>query len=64
MEGKLQNSYVREALLTYLHEYGVTQKHIAKKVGLSETTISIFLKGDRVLTPEKLERIQEIINKK
>lgn len=57
----LSNEYVRKKLEDYIEGLGVTQRHISKKVGLSDTTISLFLKGQRELSDEKLETIYSIV---
>lgn len=53
---------VSDKLNRYLKEYGVKNKHIAEKVGLSEPTICLFRQGRRELSQDKLELINALIN--
>jgi predicted transcriptional regulator len=57
-EGGILSSILREKTLAYIEKYGTTKKHIAKKLGVSATTVSLFLKGERELgeATEKLLR--------
>ncbi len=59
---KLSKDDIRCELIKYLQIYGVKQNHISDLTGLSDTTISLFLKGQRELSPSKLEIIYSIIN--
>ena len=57
----LSNQLIREQLSEYLRQHGVKHKHIAKHAGLSDTTICLFLQGQRELPEEKLRTIQSLI---
>lgn len=63
MEGKISNDVVRSKLLSYVEEFGVTQRHIAKKAGLSDPTMSFFIRGTRDLSEDRLKVIWGIVNK-
>lgn len=58
----LSNEKIRYELSNYLQIHGVKQNHISDLTGLSDTTVCLFLKGQRVLSSFKLEVIQSIIN--
>lgn len=53
---------VSKRLNEFLKEYGVKNKHIAEKAGLSETTICLFRKGERELSQDKLRIINALID--
>ncbi|MFL0194432.1 helix-turn-helix domain-containing protein [Clostridium sp. WILCCON 0269] len=59
----MTNENVKERLKNYLRERGVRNNFIAEKVGLSDTTICLFLKGKRLLSDKKLKLIEDLINK-
>lgn len=59
---ELSNEKIKYELSNYLQLYGVKQNHISNLTGLSDTTVCLFLKGQRVLSPSKLEMIHSIIN--
>jgi len=50
----LSNETVKDKLLVYIKEYGVMQSHIAKICKCSSPSISLFLKGMRDLSQDKL----------
>jgi len=58
----LSNDRVRKDLINYLKEFGVKNKFIAKKVDLSDVTISLFLSSQRDIAQDKLEKIDRLIN--
>ncbi|HEY5588429.1 MAG TPA: hypothetical protein VIK86_05670 [Candidatus Paceibacterota bacterium] len=59
---ELTNTNIKEELQQYLTENGVKNIWICKKLNLSPTTISLFLKGKRELLPYHLEEISLIIH--
>jgi transcriptional regulator with XRE-family HTH domain len=59
---ELSNENVKYELNKYLQTYGVKQNHISDLTGLSDTTISLFLRGQGELSSSKLEKIYFIIN--
>lgn len=59
---QLSKDDIRCELNKYLQIHGVKQNHISAITGLSDTTISLFLKGERELSPAKLEIICSIIS--
>jgi transcriptional regulator with XRE-family HTH domain len=63
MTNESVNESVKERLKNYLAEHGVRNNFIAEKVGLSETSICLFLQGKRSLSNVKLNQIEELINK-
>lgn len=54
---------MREYLKKYLEINGVTQAHIAKKLGVVRSMISMYLKGERNLSEEKEKKLQEFLLK-
>ena len=58
---ELSNENVKYELDEYLKKYGVKHTHIADMTGLSDTTICLFLKGQRQLSLHKLDIINKII---
>jgi len=56
-----ENEKVRLDLIKYLKENGVKQSFVAKKVNLSNCSISLFITSRRFLIPEKLEIIRTLI---
>lgn len=58
----LSNESVRKDLIRYLKEFGVKNKFIARKIELSDVTISLFLSNQRDIAQDKLEKIHKIIN--
>lgn len=59
---ELSNENIKYELSKYLKTYGVKQNHISDLTGLSDTTICLFLRGQRELSSSKLEKIFSIIN--
>ena len=53
----MNNDYVRKELKDLLDKLGIKQKFIAKKVDLSDATISYFLRDMRNLPDVKLKEI-------
>lgn len=49
----LSNQLIREQLSEYLRQHGVKHKHIAKHAGLSDTTICLFLQGQKRIAGRK-----------
>lgn len=45
----MTNESVKERLKNYLMEHGIRNNFIAEKVGLSDTSICLFLQGNRLL---------------
>ena len=56
-----ENEEVRLVLIKYLKENGVKQSYIAKKVKLSNCSISLFITSRRTLIPSKLEMVKELV---
>lgn len=59
---KLSNEKIRKELIEFLEEKGVKNRFIAKKINASDTTISLFLKGQRKLSTSKLELLYKLIH--
>jgi len=53
----LSNQECRKILTEYIRNKGVKQKYLAKKIGVSETTLSLFLRNLRELSQHKLNII-------
>lgn len=62
LEYDKENEMVRLALIDYLNKYGVMQTFVAKKTGLSDCSISLFLAKKRILVRDKLDLIKSLIN--
>lgn len=60
---ELTNGFVREKLNEYLSTKGVKQTFIATYSGLSNCSISKFLRGDRELSQVYLKKIYDLITK-
>lgn len=60
---EITNSTVREKLQKYLLEYGVKQSFFAINAGLSDCSISKFLRDERDLNVIYLKKINELIKK-
>jgi transcriptional regulator with XRE-family HTH domain len=60
---EFSNEKIKHELAKYLEKYGVKQNHISELTGLSDTTISLFLKGQRELSLSKLEKISSILER-
>jgi transposase len=63
MDLSQRNENVRKDLIEYLKNNGIKNRFIANHVGLSDTTICLFIKGTRKLAIDKLESIEELINR-
>ncbi|NMM61176.1 helix-turn-helix transcriptional regulator [Clostridium sp. P21] len=59
----MTNESVKENLKDYLLKHGVRNNFIAEKIGISNTSICLFLQGKRLLSEDKLNQIEELINK-
>lgn len=59
----MTDEIVKENLKDYLSKYGVRNNFIAKNIGISNTSICLFLQGKRSLSEDKLNKIEELINK-
>ena len=59
---QLSNEKIKHELNEYLQLYGVKQNHISDLTGLSDTSICLFLRGQRELSLSKLKIIHSIIN--
>lgn len=59
-----ENEKVRKQLDKYIRKFGVKKIHIARQVGLSGTTIGLFLDGQRELALSTLEEIQELMQER
>jgi len=59
---ELSNEKTRCELDEYLKNYGVKHTYIAELTGLSDTTICLFLQGQRCLSLPKLEVIYKVIH--
>lgn len=59
----MTNESVKGKLKDYLIKNGVRNNFVAEKVGLSCTSICLFLKGKRLLMNDKLKLIEDLINK-
>lgn len=44
--------------------YGTTQQFIATNVGVSRNTISLFLKGERILAPIVENKLNNFLNER
>ncbi|MCK9444600.1 MAG: helix-turn-helix domain-containing protein [Tissierellaceae bacterium] len=55
---------MREKLRQYLKNEGVTQLHIAKKLNVSTTLISLYLKNERNLSDKKEAELAEFLKSK
>lgn len=53
---------LREKIIKARKEQGLTQKDLAKKVGVRQATISDFERGKTNLNSNTLEKIFEILN--
>lgn len=60
--GEISNNLIREKLLKYLVEKGVKQSFIATNTGLSNCSVSKFLRNERNLNIIYLKKIDEIIS--
>lgn len=58
---EINNDFVMNELKSYLKNKGIKNKHVAEKVGLSNTSISLFLQGKRELARSKLQKIYELM---
>jgi len=54
---KMSNITIRTELNQYIKRNGIKQNYISKKIGLSTTTINLFLHGKRDLALSRLEVI-------
>ena len=52
---------MREKLKIYLQETGTKQKWIAQKLGISESLLSLFIKGDRELSYNNAIKLKKLI---
>lgn len=59
-----KNEIVRIKLDKYIKKFGVKKVHIARAIGMTATTIGLFLKGQRELPPTALETIEEIMEER
>ncbi|WMJ81235.1 hypothetical protein RBU49_02985 [Clostridium sp. MB40-C1] len=59
-----KNEKVRKELDKYIKKFGVKKVHIARQVGLTGTTIGLFLKGQRELSFSMLEEIEDIMEER
>ncbi|MFL0198603.1 hypothetical protein ACJDU8_24045 [Clostridium sp. WILCCON 0269] len=59
----MTNESVKNKLKDYLVKNGVRNNFVAEKIGLSCTSICLFLKGRRLLLDKKLKLIEGLINK-
>ena len=59
----LTNESIRQELKKFLKEYGIKNNYIAKKINMSNSTVSLWLKGERELSPDRLEIIVNIMNR-
>lgn len=59
-----KNKNVRIKLDKYIRKFGVKKVHIAREIGMTGTTVGLFLKGQRELTLATLEEIEKIIEEK
>jgi plasmid maintenance system antidote protein VapI len=55
------NSILRDKTEKYLEKYGTPKKFLAAKIGVTGTTISLFLKGERELSDAKEKLLRAII---
>lgn len=58
----LNNDDIKNNLKTYLTKNGIKQRFIARKLNLSDTTISLFIKGKIELSQNKLNLINNIVH--
>lgn len=54
----------REQLKLYIKEEGVTQTHIARKLGISKSMMNMYLKGTRNLSQEREQDLQNFLASK
>ena len=59
-----KNEDVRNELDKYIKKFGVKKIHIAREVGLTGTTIGLFLKGKRQLSLSTLEKIEALMEER
>jgi hypothetical protein len=54
---------IRLDTIKFLHENGIMQTWLSKKMSISNCSVSLFLNSKRILVPEKIEIIKKIIYK-
>lgn len=59
-----KNEKVRIKLDKYIKKFGVKKVFIARQIGMTGTTIGLFLKGQRDLPFEALETIENLMEEK
>ncbi|HDI3121667.1 hypothetical protein FDA77_00950 [Clostridium botulinum] len=59
-----KNEEIRNELNKYIKKFGVKKIHIAREVGLTGTTIGLFLKGQRQLSLSTLEKIEALMEER
>ena len=50
---------LRKLLQEYIYKNGVTQKHIANKLGISRPLLCLFLKNERGLGESNQEKLKD-----
>ena len=59
---ELSNESIRKELIEFLKKNGIKNRFIAKKIDVSDTTISLFINGKRELSTKKLQALNELIH--
>jgi hypothetical protein len=57
------NNETRQALINYMHEYGVSLNRIATESGIHQPNLHVFLNG-KGLSVMNIERLWKVIGKK
>ena len=57
------NETIRQELKEFLNEYGIKNRYIAKKLNMSDSTVSLWLKGERELSPDRLKILYDLMQK-
>ncbi|WP_053956823.1 helix-turn-helix domain-containing protein [Inediibacterium massiliense] len=55
------NDSLRERLKEHLFKNGIKQGFVSKNVGISQTSISMFLANKRNLTKDNLDKIEKFL---
>ncbi|MBM7869242.1 putative transcriptional regulator [Clostridium pascui] len=59
-----RNEEVKNKLDKYIKKFGVKKVFIAKEIGLSPTSVGLFIKGQRELQSGYLDALEELMEEK
>jgi hypothetical protein len=54
---------MNESLIKEIHNSGLKKKYIAKQLSIHPTMLSLCIRGDRFLNPDKEKQLKELLEK-